>query len=120
MIERYLQFGMDYPDYYDVMFTNRIVPKYRECLGTRLEAVAARDRETALKSLSLVELALMDLHSSDPDYNKEDARYGAIRLWCDINGVITLKNSRLLHEVEEDVERLVRRLAEDIFARHRE
>ena len=116
MIELFIRFGIEYPDYYDIMFVNRSVPKYRESVGTELEKVAFRDKEMGLKTLALVADSLLELYSSTRDFSEEDARYVAIRLWCDLNGIVTLHNSRLLHEVDDNIESLVDRLVEDIFS----
>jgi len=35
VIEEYIRFGISNPDYYEVMFINRSVPKFLDCIGTR-------------------------------------------------------------------------------------
>ncbi len=43
------QFGFRNPDYYEVMFLNREVPKFLDCEGTALEEVARREKETSIR-----------------------------------------------------------------------
>jgi AcrR family transcriptional regulator len=120
MIGRYVRFGMDYPDYYDVMFLNRTVPKYLECVGTPLEPVASRDLEMGLKTLSIAARVLKELYGDGPGFDDGEARFHAIQLWCDMNGIIALHNSRLLNEVETDMEGLIGRLTDGVCGRFSE
>jgi AcrR family transcriptional regulator len=119
-IECYIKFGIDYPDYYDVMFLNRNVPKYLESIGTELETIASRDKEMGLKTLFLCARVLKELYSSEIQFTDDDARYYTIQLWCEINGIVSLHNSRLLHEVEENIAGLIDRLAYDAYNRFKE
>ncbi len=120
MLERQIRFGIEYPDYYDVMFVNRHVPRYFGCVGTELEAIAAREKEIALQPLYIYARVLKEMYADVADFTDEEARYLFIQLWCDTNGIISLHNSRMLHEVEQDVEGLIRRLTDDLYARFRE
>ncbi|MBN1532720.1 MAG: TetR/AcrR family transcriptional regulator [Spirochaetes bacterium] len=120
MIGRYVRFGIDYPDYYDVMFLNRTVPKYLECVGTPLEPVASRDLEMGLKTLSVAVRVLKELNEGDREFDDDEGRFRAIQLWCDMNGIIALRNSRLLNEVETDMEGLIGRLTDEVWERFRE
>jgi AcrR family transcriptional regulator len=112
----YLLFGREYPDYYDVMFVNRSVPKFLDCLGTSMEDVARREKETAMKCFLLIARAIMHYLNAD----EGEARHLTMRLWTELNGIVSLQNSRLLREVEDDVDALVERLAADIIGRLRE
>jgi AcrR family transcriptional regulator len=118
MVKRYIRFGIKYPDFYDVMYVNRRVPKYLEVVGTQIESIASKEKSIALKPFHLVIETLITIHAGDPDFVEENVLYKAIQIWCDLNGVISLLNSRLLHEVEENVDALVDRLAEDIYERY--
>ena len=44
IIESYITFGINNPDYYEIMFLNRTVPKYLDCVGTETETMAKRER----------------------------------------------------------------------------
>ena len=119
-IRSYIKFGIDNPDYYDVMFVNKNVPKYLESIGTELEGVASIDKETGLKTLFFIARLFKELYPGDRSFTDEDARYSTIRLWCELNGVVSLNNSRLLLEVDDDVETLIDRLVRDAYDRFKE
>jgi AcrR family transcriptional regulator len=119
-VQSYTKFGIDYPDYYDVMFVNKNVPKYRESIGTELEGVASIDKEMGLKTLFFMARLFKELYASDHSFTDEDARYSTIQLWCELNGIISLSNSRLLHEVDDNVDTLIDRLVCDAYNRFKE
>ncbi len=112
-VEAYLRFGFQNMDYYEVMFLSRSVPKFLDCVGTPLEEVARREKNISIQPLFLVAEKLAEL----PDSYGSDPRYQAVRLWTELNGIVSLHNSRLLREVEDDVDGLVSRLASDICER---
>lgn len=112
-VGEYVRFGICNPDYYEVMFINRGVPKFLDCIGTPMEKVAGREKEKSIKTFLFIAQGIAEyLKISDAD-----ARYLAIRLWAELNGVVSLLNSRLLREVEEHTEPLVERLVADICER---
>ncbi|TAL35409.1 MAG: TetR/AcrR family transcriptional regulator [Spirochaetes bacterium] len=117
LVRGYIAFGTEYPDYFDIMFIDRTVPKYKECIGTPLEEISLRERETALSSFFLVVETIKDYHADDPAFTYEDAYRETIRLWCEMTGVLSLRNSRLLFEVETDVTGLMDKLAAEILER---
>jgi AcrR family transcriptional regulator len=110
----YVRFGILNPDYYEVMFISRDVPKFFDCVGTPLEQVAGREKETSMQPFEFIarEIAVQ-LNIADVE-----ARYLTIKLWTELNGIVSLLNSRLLREVEEDTEPLVTRLVADICERY--
>jgi AcrR family transcriptional regulator len=112
-VGEYVRFGIRNPDYYEVMFISRGVPKFLDCIGTPLEKVAGREKEKSIKTYLFIAQGLAEyLKISDAE-----ARYLTIRLWTELNGVLSLLNSRLLREVEEHTEPLVERLVADICER---
>ena len=118
MIKGYVKFSLEYPDFYDVMYVNRKVPKYLEVIGTEIEQVASEEKEMALKPFLLVMDTLKSMSECDPAFSDEAILYKATQLWCDLNGILSLHNSRLLREVNENVDALVERLVEDVASRH--
>ena len=112
-VGEYVRFGIHNPDYYEVMFISRGVPKFLDCIGTPLEKVAGREKEKSIKTFLFIAQGIAEyLKISDAE-----ARYLTIRLWTELNGVVSLLNSRLLREVEEHTEPLVERLVADICER---
>lgn len=98
LIEAYIMFGIRYPDYYEVMFINRNVPKFMDCIGTPLEEVGAKEKEIALKPFAYVIEKLQQFCEYEPD----EAYRTALQLWVECNGVVSLYNSRLIREVHNN------------------
>jgi AcrR family transcriptional regulator len=117
MIMAYVRFGLENPDFYDVMYVNRRVPKYLEVVGTEIEQVAQAEKEIALKPFLLV-IDIMKKMCRGTRVREDEIGYRAIQLWAELNGLITLRNSRVLREVDENDDRLVERMAIDIAGRY--
>ena len=112
-VGEYVRFGISNPDYYEVMFISRGVPKFLDCIGTPLSKVAGREKEKSIKTFLFIAQGIAEyLKISDAE-----ARYLTIRIWTELNGVVSLLNSRLLREVEEHTEPLVEHLVADICER---
>ena len=114
VVGEYVRFGIRNPDYYEVMFISRGVPKFLDCIGTPLEKVAGREKEKSIQTFLFIAQGIAEyLKISDAK-----ARYLTIRLWTELNGIVSLLNSRLLREVEERTEPLIKRLIADICERY--
>ena len=114
VVGEYVRFGIRNPDYYEVMFISRGVPKFLDCIGTPMEQVASREKEKSIQTFLFIAQGIAeDLKISD-----KEARYLTIKLWTELNGIVSLLNSRLLREVEEHTEPLIKRLIADICERY--
>lgn len=113
MINGYVEFGLSYPSYYDIMF-NLHTPKYLDYVGTDMEQLAWHEKQTALKCLHLF---VEPLSRYLPGKSKEKDRallYHFTRFWSDLHGLVTLHNSRLFHEVMDDTDAFIRQRIEDL------
>jgi AcrR family transcriptional regulator len=114
VVGEYVRFGIRNPDYYEVMFISRGVPKFLDCIGTPLEKVAGREKEKSIQTFLFIAQGIAEyLKISDTK-----ARYLTIRLWTELNGIVSLLNSRLLREVEKHTEPLIKRLIAEICERY--
>jgi hypothetical protein len=109
MIRGYVEFGLTYPGYYDLMFSLH-TPKYLDYVGTAMEATAHFEKQTALKCLDLFVKPVSDYLGLDDEESINFIQYEMIKYWSDLHGLITLYNSRLFHEVITEV---------DVFVDHR-
>jgi AcrR family transcriptional regulator len=100
LVWSYVNFGITYPGYYDLMF-NLHTPKYIDYIGTALEPVAAFEKATAMKNFHLIAGIVKDLPGIEDD-NESAIRDINIQLWSDLHGIISLFNSRVLAEVDEN------------------
>ena len=114
VVDEYVRFGIRNPDYYEVMFISRGVPKFLDCIGTPLEQVAGREKETSIQLFLFIAQGIAE-YLNIPEV---EARHLTIKLWTELNGIVSLLNSRLLREVEEHTETLVKRLISDICERY--
>ena len=114
MIQTYMRFGIDYPDYYEIMYLHRKVPKYLDRVETEMEEIALQEKQISLKPFLLFIEIFKKAYRLDDD---EEAKFRTIKLWVECNGIISLVNSRLLREVEDDIDSLVERLILDICDR---
>jgi AcrR family transcriptional regulator len=114
VVEEYVRFGISNPDYYEVMFISRGVPKFLDCAGTPLSQVAGREKETSMKIFLFIAQGIAEFLIIP----EAEARLLTIKLWTELNGIVSLLNSRVLREVEEHTDTLVKRLTSDICERY--
>lgn len=113
MIRAYMDFGINNSHYYNIMFTSD-APKYLDYVGTPIEPVAFHEKSTALKLLEITSGAISK-SLNEPDLPDDTIRYAVLRLWSSLHGIITLFNSRVLHEVDEAPKALVEKIVDDLI-----
>ncbi len=114
MIAAYIQFGLRYPSYYDIMF-NLHTPKYLDYVGTDMEPTASDEKQNALKCLALFVDLIRDYIVGNSSRKEAFVLYQVVRFWSDMHGFITLYNSRLFHEVLGDVEEFIKARTSDLM-----
>jgi AcrR family transcriptional regulator len=114
MIHAVIEFGLAYPSYYDIMFNLR-TPKYLDYVGTDIEPLAYDEKQNALKCLFLfIEPIKAYLPGNKPG-KEAFVLYQVVKFWSDIHGLITLYNSRLFHEVLDDVDAFLEERTQDLI-----
>ena len=114
MVRAYIEFGLTNPSYYDIMF-NLHTPKYLDYVGTDIEPLAHTEKQNALKCLHLF---IESIGAYIPFKGKKKDHfvlYQVVKFWSDLHGLITLTNSRLFHEVLDDVESFIRQRTSDMI-----
>lgn len=106
MIRAYIEFGLTYPSYYDIMF-NLHTPKYLDYVGTAIEPLAYKEKQNALKCLALFVEPINAYLPAKGKKKNNFILYQVVKFWSDIHGLVTLTNSRLFHEVIDDVDSFV-------------
>jgi hypothetical protein len=94
---------------------SRNTPKYADYKGTAMEKVAFLEKQTALKSADITIQALSDLLKNDKTFHIETIRFRMLQIWFALNGMINLFNSRVLQEVEDHVDTIIKRMTQDIM-----
>jgi len=106
MLRGYIEFGLTYPSYYDVMF-NLHTPKYLNYVGTDMESLAHTEKQNALKCLSLFVEPINAYIPTKGKRKDQFVLYQVVKVWSDLHGLITLTNSRLFHEVLDNVDAFI-------------
>jgi AcrR family transcriptional regulator len=113
-VRAYIEFGLTNPSYYDIMF-NLHTPKYLDYAGTDIEPLAHTEKQNALKCLSLF---IEPVSSYIPSKGKKKdyfVLYQVVKFWSDLHGLITLTNSRLFHEVLDNVDNFIKERTSDMI-----
>ena len=113
-VRAYIEFGLTNPSYYDIMF-NLHTPKYLDYVGTDIEPLAHTEKQNALKCLSLFTepiSAYIPLKGKKKDHV---VLYQVVKYWSDLHGLVTLTNSRLFHEVMDDVDSFINERTSDMI-----
>ena len=114
MIRAYIEFGLTYPSYYDIMF-NLHTPKYLDYVGTEIEPLAFKEKQNALKCLSLFVEPISAYIPVKGKRKDSFVLYQIVKFWSDLHGLITLTNSCLFHEVLSDVDYFIKKRTSDMI-----
>lgn len=114
MVDAYLEFGMSNPDYYSIMF-NRNTPKYTDYIGTKLEPIAFMEKKAALKVADIVTDVIRTMAGENSRIHEKDAAYHTIQIWTSLHGIVSLYYTRVLQELDENVEMTINRLKADMI-----
>lgn len=114
MIRAYIEFGLTFPSYYDIMF-NLHTPKYLDYVGTAIEPLAFQEKQNALKCLSLFIEPISAYMPAKGKKKDHFILYQVIKSWSDLHGLVTLNNSRLFHEVTDQVEDFIKERTSDVI-----
>ncbi|MFZ5597142.1 MAG: TetR/AcrR family transcriptional regulator [Bacillota bacterium] len=114
MIWAYIEFGVNNSGYYNIMFSWN-TPKYSDYIGTPLEQTSYLEKQTALKTAELAMEVIAGI-LSDRGLDTGEALYLTIKAWVTLNGLVSLINSRVLQEVDQNVEAVKQRISEDLLA----
>jgi len=116
LVQAYFSFGIRYADYYDIMF-NRPTPKYADYRGTDLEKEATLEKETAMQVAYLTVKVIEELREQGNLAIEGDPYQLMLETWCTLHGVVTLYNSRVYQEVDENFEKSIRAMLEGLISR---
>lgn len=113
MILAYIDFGLTCPDQYEIMFSKN-TPKYSDYIGTGLEPSAMLEKQTALGVAQISTRAILEI--ANENFSPETAGYQTIRIWTSLHGIVSLMNSRVLREVNQDTDTIIEKLTDDLMA----
>lgn len=110
MIEAYIRFGLNEPDYYAIMFDSS-APKHSDYVGTKLENAAREELKSSMRSMELMARSTQNFVQAGFDLPADVGTVG-IAFFSILHGLVSLHNNHLLKEVgypsEEDVIKVAR------------
>jgi AcrR family transcriptional regulator len=101
MGREYLLFGIEQANTYNLMFTWH-VPKFKDYIGTPLEAVAQFELETALRVSELFMKAIKETSPEGLPFTDDEARFHMIWMWSQMHGFVAGYNNTLLDYMHEN------------------
>ncbi len=115
IIQAYLKFGFDNPDYYQIML-NSDTPRYLEYQDEKIEPIALKAKQMAIESISVPLGVIEAIHSFTPGLQGEDSQFRAYHIWITLHGMVTLYNRNILNELEQKPEKLITRMTTELMA----
>jgi len=109
----YLSFGFESPNWYNIIFSMD-TPKYADYQNMEIEPVAYQEKQAGLKLIDFTYTIVRELRQARGLVTEND-RFRTIQLWTQLHGIVSLYNSRVLQEVEEDTETIIDMLVNDFM-----
>jgi AcrR family transcriptional regulator len=110
----FVDFGITYPDYYDIMYNLRL-PKSKNYVGTKLEKASSDERKRSTRTHQLTIDVLAEMMGKKIENQEEYLQYLAIRVWSDAHGIISIYNSRVLFETVENAKEIFERRINELI-----
>jgi AcrR family transcriptional regulator len=103
MINAFVEFGTQNINIYDVMF-NRPIKQFSDYVGTPLEELSSDEFHSSLQALDFAVGIIRDYLETRPDMNPDEAKFLTIQNISAMHGIISLHNSRVLDQIVDDPE----------------
>lgn len=95
LCDAFIQFGTDYPSYYELMFCTKD-PKSLDYIGTPMEELAEKEKAVSLVSFDLVNTLLTKYL---PPKSESRAYIETGRIICELHGCINMNQTNILKEM---------------------
>ena len=106
MMEAYIEFGTLKANYYTILFDMQ-TPKYADYVGSPLEDLALKEKESTEQSLGLMEQCIGEL--KDAGYHlPDDTDAFLLMIWGQIHGLVSLYNNKLISEINSSPEKTLK------------
>jgi AcrR family transcriptional regulator len=97
----FVEFGTENINIYDVMF-NRPIRQYSDYIGTPQEKLSYEEYHNSIKALVFAVTVVRDYIESRPDLAQSDPKFMTIKFLSALHGIISLHNSGILYEMDEN------------------
>lgn len=112
MIDAYMRFGIQHPQYYDIMFT-RPTPKYNDYLGTPFQPLSETEYKLSMDIAAIAGEVAADLSGRSTDDPVVLRR--VIQIWSLLHGMITLHNSGVVDYVADSTDRIYQTIIDEFL-----
>ena len=113
VLTEYLSFGIGSPNWYNIIFSMD-TPKYADYRDKEIEPIAYLEKQAGLKLIDFTSNIVNEL-CQVKGLSEMNARFRTIQIWTQLHGIVSLYNSRVLQEVEEDTETIITMLVDDFI-----
>jgi AcrR family transcriptional regulator len=110
----FVEFGTNNVNIYDIMF-NRPIRQYSDYIGTPQEALAFDEYNNSLKTLAYAVMIFRDYAETRPDLATVDPKLLTIRHLSALHGIISLHNSRILFEMDDNPADVLKAVIDDVI-----
>ena len=114
IVNTFVEFGTHNVNIYDVMF-NRLIKQYSDYIGTPLEELSSNEFRNSRKTLVFAVKIIREYIETRPNLNSDDAKLITIQIISALHGIISLHNSRSLHQVVDDPEIVLKNVVNNII-----
>lgn len=115
LLEEFFRFGMEYPSYYELMFSTRD-PKSQDYVGTPVEQLAKDEKAVAVLSFDALEASV---GKCLPGKAENEISVASALILCEMHGCINLYHTNVLKELDTDVEAMKKAAVRNIMTRLR-
>ncbi len=102
MIEAYALFGIVKANYYSILFDMQ-TPKFADYVGSPLERLALKEKESTEKSLALLQRCIRNLQEEGYCLPENTDPF-LVMIWGQIHGLVSLYNNKLISEINSTPE----------------
>ncbi|HQL84148.1 MAG TPA: TetR/AcrR family transcriptional regulator, partial [Spirochaetota bacterium] len=110
----FVEFGTNNVNIYDIMF-NRPIRQYSDYIGTPQEALAFDEYNNSMKTLAYAVMIFRDYAETRPDLANIDPKLLTIRHLSALHGIISLHNSRILFEMDDNPADVLKAVIDDVI-----
>jgi hypothetical protein len=108
----FVDFGTDNVNIYDIMF-NRPIKQYHDYIGTPQEEISYDEYHNSLKTMAFAIMVVRDYLDTRPDMADVDPRFLTIKMLSALHGIVSLHNSGVLFEMDDNPEIVLKKVIED-------
>jgi AcrR family transcriptional regulator len=110
----FVEFGTGNINIYDIMF-NRPIRQYSDYIGTPQEKLSYEEYHNSIKALVFAVTVVRDYVESRPDLAQSDPKFLTIKFLSVLHGVISLHNSGILKEMDDNPDLIMDAVIENMI-----